>query len=251
MVHFVGAGPGAKDLITVRGAGLLSKADIIIYAGSLVSRELLEYARESCRIYNSAVLNLDEVADIYRENRELDIVRLHTGDPSIYGAIKEQMDILENEGIPYDVCPGVSSMSGAAAALKTEYTLPGISQSIIITRAEGRTAVPSGQELKALAAHKATMILFLSAGLAQKVRNDLIEGGYSEDTPAAVVYKATWQDEKIIRTELSGLPKIMKENGIDKTALIIVGDVLESEYELSKLYDKCFTTGYRNAKKSD
>ena len=251
MVHFVGAGPGAKDLITVRGAGLLSKADIIIYAGSLVSRELLEYAREDCRIYNSAVLNLDEVADIYRENRELDIVRLHTGDPSIYGAIKEQMDILENEGIPYDVCPGVSSMSGAAAALKTEYTLPGISQSIIITRAEGRTAVPSGQELKALAAHKATMILFLSAGLAQKVRDDLIEGGYSEDTPAAVVYKATWQDEKIIRTELSGLPEIMKENGIDKTALIIVGDVLESDYELSKLYDKCFTTGYRNAKKSD
>ena len=245
MVYFVGAGPGAKDLITLRGAKLIKEADIVIYAGSLVNKELLEYADEGCRTYDSAYMSLDEVAAVYRDNRDCDIVRLHTGDPSIYGAIKEQMDILDKEGIPYDVCPGVSSMSGAAAALKAEYTLPGVSQSVIITRAEGRTAVPSGQELKAMAAHKATMILFLSAGMAGKERDELLQGGYEKDTPAAVVYKATWQDEKVVRTSLDKLPDVMTEAGIDKTALIIVGDVLECEYELSKLYDKDFSTGFR------
>ncbi len=250
MVHFVGAGPGAPDLITVRGAKLIAEADMIIYAGSLVNTALLDNAKPGCMIYDSAYLNLDEVASLYRDNRDLDIVRLHTGDPSIYGAIKEQMDILEKEDIPYDVCPGVSSMSGAAAALKAEYTLPGVSQSVIITRASGRTALPSGQELKDMAAHGATMVIFLSAGLAGKVRDELIGGGYDKDTGAAIVYKATWPDEKIIRTSVGRLEDDMAEAGIDKTALIIVGDVLESDYELSKLYDKAFTTGYRQGEKS-
>ncbi|MCR5507973.1 MAG: precorrin-4 C(11)-methyltransferase [Lachnospiraceae bacterium] len=245
MVHFVGAGPGAKDLITVRGAALLAGADMIIYTGSLINKELLEYAGENCRMYDSAYLDLDEVAGLYRDNRDLDIVRLHTGDPSIYGAIKEQMDILDKEGIEYEVCPGVSSMAGAAASLKTELTLPGVSQSIIISRTGGRTKVPPCQELSALSAHGSTMVLFLSAGLAYKVRDELTAGGYDEDTPAAVVYKATWDDEKILRTTLGKLPEEMDAQGINKTALIIVGNVLDGEYELSKLYDKDFDTGFR------
>ena len=248
MVHFVGAGSGAVDLITVRGAGLLEKADVIIYAGSLVNPGLLEYAHKDCRIYDSALMDLGEIMDVIRENADREVVRLHTGDPSIYGAIKEQMDILDKEGIPYDVCPGVSSMSGAAASLKAEYTLPGVSQSVIITRAEGRTAVPEGQRLSELAKHGSTMVIFLSAGLADKVSAELMEGGYAQDTPAAVVYKATWPQEKIIRTTLGRLPQAMKEEGIDKTALIIVGDVLDTEYELSRLYDKDFSTGFRDAR---
>lgn len=245
MVHFVGAGPGAVDLITVRGARLLKEADTIIYAGSLVNPDLLGYAKDGCKIYDSAVMNLDQIMDVIREN-DGELVRLHTGDPSLYGAIKEQMDILDREGIPYDVCPGVSSMSGAAASLKTEYTLPGVSQSVIITRTSGRTALPPGQELFRLAEHHSTMVIFLSAAMADKVSGELIKGGYLRDTPAAVVYKATWPEEKIIRTTLGGLAQAMKDEGIDRTALIIVGDVLDCEYELSKLYDKDFTTGYRS-----
>ncbi len=245
MVHFVGAGPGAIDLITVRGRELIERADVIIYAGSLVNPTLLEYAPEGCRIYDSAYRDLDEITNVMK-NSDGEIVRLHTGDPSIYGAIKEQMDFLDREGIPYDVCPGVSSMSGAAASLKAEYTLPGVSQSIIITRAEGRTAVPEGQDLRSMAAHNATMILFLSSGMADKVSRELTEGGYDADTPVAVVYKATWPDELIIRTTLKELAGDMEKNHISKTALIIVGDVLDHEYELSKLYDKDFKTEFRN-----
>ena len=244
MVHFVGAGPGAVDLITVRGKELIEKADVIIYAGSLVNPALLDYAREGCLKYDSAYMNLEEIMDVML-NSDGEIVRLHTGDPSIYGAIREQMDILDESGIPYDICPGVSAMSGAAAALNAEYTLPGVSQSIIITRAEGRTKVPKGQELKEMAGHGSTMILFLSAGMADKVRNDLLEGGYPKDTAVAVVYKATWPEERIVYTTVDRLADDMAANGIDKTALIIVGNVLDSEYELSKLYDKDFKTGYR------
>ena len=244
MVHFVGAGPGAVDLITVRGRELIEKADVIIYAGSLVNPDLLDYAKKDCRIYDSAYMDLIEITDVMK-NTDGEIVRLHTGDPSIYGAIKEQMDFLDKEGIPYDVCPGVSSMAGAAAALKAEYTLPGVSQSIIITRAEGRTAVPKGQELKSMAAHGSTMILFLSAGMAEKISRELKEGGYSGNTPAAVVYKATWPEEMVVRTTLDGLAPAMEKNHINRTALIIVGDVLDHDYELSKLYDKDFETGYR------
>lgn len=249
MVHFVGAGPGAPDLITVRGARLLEAADVIIYAGSLVNPELLEYAKPDCKIYNSAYMTLEEVIAVVREAEQkgLTTVRLHTGDPAIYGAIKEQMDELDVSDIAYDVCPGVSSLFGAAAALKCEYTLPDVSQSVIITRAEGRTPVPDKEKLELLAKHQSTMILFLSSGLAEKVKNELIEGGYSEDCPVAVVYKATWPDEKIVHTTVGELPQVMSDNGINKTALIIVGYVLKSEYEKSKLYDKTFSTEFRKA----
>lgn len=249
MVHFVGAGPGAPDLITVRGARLLEKADVIIYAGSLVNPELLGYAKPDCKIYNSAYMTLEEVIAVVREAEQkgLTTVRLHTGDPAIYGAIKEQMDELDECDIAYDVCPGVSSLFGAAAALKCEYTLPDVSQSVIITRAEGRTPVPDKEKLGLLAKHQSTMILFLSSGLAEKVKNELIEGGYSEDCPVAVVYKATWPDEKIVHTTVGELPRVMSDNGINKTALIIVGYVLKSEYEKSKLYDKTFSTEFRKA----
>ncbi len=249
MVHFVGAGPGAPDLITVRGAKLLEAADVIIYAGSLVNPELLEYAKSDCKIYNSAYMTLEEVIAVVREAEQkgLTTVRLHTGDPAIYGAIKEQMDELDVSDIAYDVCPGVSSLFGAAAALKCEYTLPDVSQSVIITRAEGRTPVPDKEKLCLLAKHQSTMILFLSSGLAEKVKNELIEGGYSEDCPVAVVYKATWPDEKIVHTTVGELPQVMSDNGINKTALIIVGYVLKSEYEKSKLYDKTFSTEFRKA----
>ena len=250
MVHFVGAGPGAVDLITVRGKELIERADVIVYAGSLVNPALLDYAREGCLKYDSAYMNLEEIMDVML-NSDGEIVRLHTGDPSIYGAIREQMDILDEEGVPYDICPGVSAMSGAAAALRAEYTLPGVSQSIIITRAEGRTKVPKGQELKEMAVHGSTMVLFLSAGMADKVSRELIEGGYPEETAAAVVYKATWPDEKVIYTTVGNLARDMEENDISKTALIIIGNVLDSEYELSRLYDKNFETGFRKVKEED
>lgn len=247
MVHFVGAGPGAVDLITVRGQRLLSEADVVIYAGSLVNPELLNNCKKECQIYDSAYMNLEEVIAVIEEaeaNSKM-TVRLHTGDPSIYGAIKEQIDILDQKGIRHDVCPGVSSMSGAASALQIEYTLPDVSQSIIITRAEGRTLVPEKEQLKSMAIHQATMVLFLSSSLAKKVKSDLIEGGYAPDTPVAVVYKATWPDEKIVRTTLGDLPQKMEDEGIHKTALIVVGRVLQSDYALSKLYDASFSTEFR------
>lgn len=249
MVHFVGAGPGAEDLITVRGQRLLQEADIIIYAGSLVNPGLLKNAKEGCQIYDSAYMTLDEVLNVIfdAEEKGLMTVRLHTGDPSIYGAIKEQMDGLDTKNIEYDVCPGVSSMSGVASALKVEYTLPDVSQTIIITRAEGRTEVPEKESLKSMACHKATMLLFLSSSLADKVKADLIEGGYEPTTPVAVVYKATWPDQKILHTTLENLPEDMKKESITKTAMIVVGHVLNSDYKLSKLYDPTFSTEFREA----
>lgn len=247
MVHFVGAGPGAKDLITLRGMELLQQADVIIYAGSLVNPKLLEYAKKDCGIYNSAYMTLEEVIQVMVEAEEKGqmTVRLHTGDPAIFGAIKEQMDELEARDIDYRVCPGVSSLFGAAASLKVEYTLPEVSQSVIITRAQGKTAVPEKENLISMASHQATMVLYLSSGLANKVKEDLIKGGFGEDTPVAVVYKATWENEKIIRTTLADFPGDMEREGIHKTALIIVGDVLDGKYQKSKLYDKTFTTEYR------
>jgi precorrin-4/cobalt-precorrin-4 C11-methyltransferase len=192
-------------------------------------------------------MNLKEVIEVMEKAQEegLTTVRLHTGDPSIYGAIREQMDELSKRGISFDVCPGVSSFFGAAAALNLEYTLPEVSQSVIITRAEGRTPVPEKESLKSLASHQATMVLFLSAGLAESVKSQLLEGGYGADTPVAVVYKATWPEEKTLRTTLEMLPEDMEKAGINKTALIIVGDVLGESYGLSKLYDPAFTTAYR------
>ena len=249
MVHFVGAGPGASDLITVRGMNRIKEADVIIYAGSLVNPELLSYAKADCAIYNSAHMTLDEVVAVMREAEEAGkiIVRLHTGDPSVYGAIREQMDRLDGYGIAYDVCPGVSAVFGAAASLACEYTLPDVTQTLILTRAEGKTPVPEKENLRSLAAHRASLVLYLSSGLARKVRQELLLGGYAEDTPVAVVYKATWPEEKIIRTTLAKLPEDMEAAGITKTALIIVSPALGSIYEKSKLYDAAFATEYRGA----
>lgn len=249
MVHFVGAGPGACDLITVRGMNQIKKADVIIYAGSLVNPALLSYAKADCKIYNSAHMTLDAVVDVMREAEAAGkgTVRLHTGDPSVYGAIREQMDLLDEYGIAYDVCPGVSAVFGAAASLACEYTLPDVTQTLILTRAEGKTPVPEKENLRSLAAHRASLVLYLSSGLARKVRQELLIGGYAEDTPVAVVYKATWPEEKIIRTTLAKLPEDMEAAGITKTALIIVSPALGSIYEKSKLYDAAFATEYRGA----
>lgn len=251
MVHFVGAGPGATDLITIRGLKLLQQADVVIYAGSLVNEGLLQDIKEGCEVFNSAYMTLEEVLAVMEraEKEGKDTVRLHTGDPGIYGAIREQMDALEEKHIHYDYCPGVSSLFGAASALNLEYTLPNVSQSLIVTRAKGKTDVPEKESLKSFASHHATMVLFLSSGLSEQVKEELLAGGYAEDTPVAVVYKATWPDEKIIYTTIRDLPKDMEENGITKTALIVVGDVLrakkDNQYEKSKLYDATFSTEYR------
>ena len=252
MVHFVGAGPGAPDLITVRGKQYLEEADVIIYAGSLVNPQLLEYSKDVCTIHNSAKMTLEEVISVI-ENAEAEgkmTVRLHTGDPCIYGAIREQMDILDEKGISYDYCPGVSAFCGAASALNLEYTLPEISQSVIITRMEGRTPVPSKESIQSFAAHQATMVVFLSTGMLEELSRRLIEGGYTADTPAAIVYKATWPDEEAYVCTVETLAAVAVEHQITKTALILVGDVLAAPgYERSKLYDPGFTTGYRKAKK--
>ncbi len=248
MVYFVGAGSGAADLITVRGKNILEQADLVIYAGSLVNPELLTYAGENCRIYNSAEMTLEEVLEVIKnaEKEGLTTVRLHTGDPCLYGAIREQMDQLEASHITYEVCPGVSSFCGAAAALQMEYTLPDISQSVIITRMAGRTPVPERESIRSFASHGATMVIFLSAGMLEQLSEELKVGGYSPDTPAAIVYKATWPDEKTLVCTVATLAQCAKEENIRKTALIIVGDaVSQSGYERSKLYDPLFTTEFR------
>lgn len=251
MVHFVGAGSGAADLITLRGKALIEAADVIIYAGSLVNPELLGYARSDCEIHNSAAMTLDEVIYVMEmaENSGRTTVRLHTGDPCVFGAIREQMDRLDKLDIEYDVCPGVSSFCGAAAALKAEYTLPDVSQTVILTRMAGRTPVPEKESIESLAAHHATMVIFLSAGMLGELSELLISGGYSADTPAAIVYKATWSDEKVCRCTVGTLAETAKNNGIAKTALITVGDFLGDIRSLSRLYSADFETGYRKATK--
>ena len=250
MVHFVGAGSGAADLITVRGARLLGEADVIIWAGSLVNGALLDYARPDAEKYDSAKMTLEEVLEVIRaaEAAGKTTVRLHTGDSSIFGAVREQFDALEAMGIAYDVCPGVSSMCGAAASLRAEYTLPGVSQTVIVTRMEGRTSVPEKEKLRDLAAHGATMVLFLSAGLTEGVQRELLAGGYAPETPAAIVYKATWPEEKILRCPLGELAATASANGVGRTALILVGGFLGEAYERSKLYEPAFSTGLREAK---
>ena len=251
MVHFVGAGSGAVDLITVRGAKLLSEADVVIYAGSLVNPEHLNRCKADCEIHDSAKLTLEEVIEIIKsaEAQGKTTVRLHTGDSSIYGAVREQFDELDALGITYDVCPGVSAFCGVAAALKAEYTLPDVSQTVIITRMEGRTPVPEKEKIRLLAAHQSTMVLFLSTGLLEGLQAELMAGGYAPETPAAIVYKATWPDEKQFRCRLCDLAKTAKENNITKTALIVVGGFLGDAYERSKLYDPTFTTEFREATK--
>ncbi len=251
MVHFVGAGSGAPDLITVRGRRLLREADVVIYAGSLVNPEILEVCRENAEIYNSAVMTLEEVISVIEaaEAEGKNTVRLHTGDPSVYGAIREQIDALEKKRIPYDNTPGVSSFCGAAAALNLEYTLPGISQSVILTRMEGRTPMPERETIESFASHHATMVIFLSAGMLAGLRDRLIAGGYESDTPAAIVYKATWPDEETHLCTVGSLPETAERFGISKTALIIVGETLrQCGYERSKLYDPSFETEFRSSR---
>lgn len=251
MVYFVGAGCGAADLITVRGMRLLSLADVIVYAGSLVNPELLSYAKETCEIHNSAKLTLEEVIAILEkaQKEEKEVVRLHTGDASVYGAVREQMDELDRLGIPYESCPGVSACFGAAASLNLEYTLPGISQTLIITRMEGRTKVPEKEQIESLAAHQASMAIYLSAGMLEELSRRLIAGGYPKDTPAALVYKATWPEEEAYACTVAELSDTAKMYGITKTALVLVGEALTHQhYQRSRLYAPDFSTEFRKGK---
>lgn len=251
MINIVGAGPGAADLITVRGQQLLKEADIIIYAGSLVNPAHLEIAKEGCEIFNSAKMTLEEVIDVMKrgEAEGKKTVRLHTGDPSIYGAIREQMDLLEQNNMEYEVTPGVSSFVGAAASLKAEYTLPNVSQTVIITRMAGRTPVPEKEDIRLLASHNATMAIFLSTGMVDKLSEELIAGGYSADTKAAIVYKATWPEEEKYICTIGTIAETAKEHNITKTALILVGNFLGDEYERSLLYNPSFSHEFRKAVK--
>ena len=251
MVYFVGAGTGAVDLITVRGMRLLEQADVIIYAGSLVNPELLSYAKKTCEIHNSAKMTLEEVLEVIKraEKEEKTTVRLHTGEPSIYGAVREQMDELDKQGIEYESCPGVSACFGAAASLNLEYTLPGISQSLIITRMEGKTKVPEKESIESFAAHQASMAIYLSTGMLQELSKRLIEGGYDKTTPVALVYKATWPEEEAYICTIETLYDTAAEHGITKTALVLVGEVISHQhYSKSRLYAADFSTEFRKAK---
>lgn len=247
MVYFVGAGPGDVDLITVKGRNALTKADIVIYAGSLVAKEHLEFCREDIEIYNSAKMTLDEVVEVIRNSRDKIIVRLHTGDPSIYGAIKEQMDELDKLKIQYEVIPGVSSFVAAASVVKKEFTLPAVTQTVILTRVEGRTPVPETEDLERLATIGASMAIFLSISMIGKVVEKL-KRGYGKNVPIAVVERATWPDERVIIGTLDDIEEKVKEANIVKCAQILVGDFIDCDYEKSLLYDKKFTHMFREAK---
>lgn len=253
MVVFVGAGPGAEDLVTVRGQRLLKEADVIIYAGSLVNPELLKEKKEACEVYNSAYMTLEEVLDVMKaaEKSGKKVVRLHTGDPCLYGAVREQMDALKECGIQYEVCPGVSSFCGAAAALKAEYTLPDISQSVVITRMAGRTPVPERESIRSFASHQATMVIFLSTGMLERLSEELIAGGYDKDTPASIVYKATWPEEKVLLCTVGTLAETAEREQVRKTALIVVGNILGEDYQRSLLYHPEFTTEFRKGAGQD
>ncbi len=251
MVHFVGAGPGAPDLVTVRGKRLIEEADVIIYAGSLVNPEILDYAKNCHEVYDSSRMTLDEIVGVMAraDGRGQDVVRLHTGEPSIYGAVREQMDALESLGIAYDSCPGVSACFGAAASLNLEYTLPGVSQTLIITRMEGRTEVPEKERIELLASHGASMAVYLSAGMLEELSGRLMAGGYDGKCPAALVYKATWPQERAIVCTVDSLARSAEEHGIEKTAVVLVGDaVAHRDYRKSRLYAPDFSTGRRPAK---
>lgn len=247
MVHFVGAGPGGPDLITLRGAELLKQADCVVYAGSLVNPALLGFVREGVPVYNSAQMTLEQVLEVLEQTERTggNTVRLHTGDPSLYGAVREQMDQLDRRGIPWDVTPGVSSFCGAAAAAGVEYTLPGVSQSVIITRMAGRTPVPERESIASLARHGCTMVIFLSAGMLEGLSAELLRGAYTPDTPAALVYKATWPEEKVVHCTVGTLAQAGRDHHISKTALVLVGDFLSHQYQRSLLYHPGFSTEYR------
>lgn len=250
MIWFVGAGPGDPKLLTIKGKEVIEEADVLIYAGSLVNEKILDFRKEGAVVYNSACMTLPEILSVMQESESKGLLtaRIHTGDPSIYGAIREQMDALEDLGIPYQVIPGVSSFSGAAASLKCEYTLPGVSQTVILTRMEGRTSVPGIEKIEDLARHRSSMVIFLSVGRIDDLVAALLPS-YGQDTPAAVVYKATWEDERIVRGTLKTIADQVKKAKITRTALVLVGDFLDTTYERSKLYDENFTTGYRSSRK--
>ncbi len=247
MIRFVGAGSGAPDLITLRGDRLLREADVVIWAGSLVNPELLNVCKPECEIFDSAKMTLEDVIGVMKRahSEGKEVVRLHTGDSSIYGAIREQIDELNAADIPWEIVPGVSSFCGAAAALGAELTLPGVSQTVILTRLEGRTPMPEGEDMRSLAAHGSTMVIFLSAGMLDKLADELIAAGRDPNSPAAIVYKATWPDEKVLRCTVETLAKTGAENDISSTALVIVGDVLGEAYDRSLLYHPGFTTAFR------
>ena len=251
MISFVGAGPGNVDLITIKGRKLLEEADVVIYAGSLVSKEHLEFCKDATDFHNSAGMTLEEVIqvieDSVKENKK--VVRLHTGDPTIYGAIREQMDLLDQRGIEYMVVPGVSSFTAACASINREFTLPDVSQTVILTRIEGRTPVPEGEDLESLAKHNASMAIFLSVQEIGRVVAELIKGYGSEDIPVAVVYKASWEDEEIIFGTLKDIEEKVKKANINKMSQILVGKFIEGDYERSKLYDPSFTHEFRKAVK--
>lgn len=251
MIHFVGAGPGAPDLITVRGMRLLEKADLVIYAGSLINPALLDYTRKGAELCDSSSMTLEEITErMLRADREgREVVRLHSGEPSLYGAVREQMDVLDAHGVPYASCPGVTACFGAAAGANLEYTLPGRSQTLIITRLEGRTAVPEGEQMALLASHRASMAIYLSSGMLGKLSRELLRGGLEPETPALLVYKATWPEEKQVWCTVGTLERAGRENGITRTAVVLVGEAVGSpSHERSRLYDPAFETGYRPAK---
>lgn len=251
MVHFVGAGPGAVDLITVRGLRLIQKADVLIYAGSLVSRDFADFLKQKAAVYNSAEMTLEEVCAVFlqAESDGKNTVRLHTGDPSLYGAIAEQIAFLKEKNISYDVTPGVTAAFAAAAEMGMEYTLPGVSQTLILTRTAGRTPVPSEESIEALAKTHSSMAIYLSVKRCAELKEALLKGGYRPDTPAAIAFRVSWPDQKIVRTTVGELDSCQKNEGIVKTALVIVGDaVAQSDFERSFLYDPSFTTEYRNSK---
>ena len=247
MVYFVGAGAGDPELLTLKGKRLIDHADTLIYAGSLVNPEVLAGRKPSSKVYDSAGMTLEEVLAVMKETEQAGgtTVRVHTGDASIYGAIREQLDALDKLGIAHEVVPGVSSFLAAAAAMQKEYTLPEVTQTVILTRMEGRTPVPERERIEELAKHRATMVIFLSIGLVDKVQEALLQGAYTPGTPAAVVYKATWPEEKIVRCSVGTLAESVHAAGITKTALIVVGDFLGARYERSRLYDPAFTTEFR------
>lgn len=250
MIHFVGAGSGAIDLITVRGMHLLEQADCVIYAGSLVNPQLLDYCKNNPEIYNSATMNLEEVLDILISRADMgkNVVRLHTGDPALYGAIGEQMDELKKRGIEYDVTPGITAAFSAAAALKMEMTLPGITQTVIFTRMVGRTGVPEREAIENISRIGATMAIYLSASLAEELSSKLLLGGYKENTPVAICHKVSWPDEKIIITDLTNMAEAVKDNNLELTTLFLVGECIgATDFEKSKLYDKSFETIFRKA----
>ena len=249
MIYFIGAGPGAADLITVKGKELLEKCDLCIYAGSLVNPALLDYCKPDCVIMDSAKMTLEEViaAMVPAAQEGKLVVRLHTGDPSVYGAHREQIDLLRSYNVDFKIVPGVSSFCAAAACLEAEYTLPNVSQSVIITRMEGRTPVPDRQKIADYAAHHATMVIFLSSGMLEKLSVELIKGGYKADTPAAIVYKASWPDERVVYCTVGTLAESAAKYGINKTALITVGEFLGNIYDRSELYNPNFTHGFREA----